>query len=103
MSINGNKIAVVVDPAITGYNSALEIDRRGFSVIALWSNDTKEEMEKRSSSTVFGNIEYLAEVVQKEASNMLKEIAVSSGSNKRIVSVLTGGEWGVPLAEALLL
>jgi hypothetical protein len=45
---NSDKIATVVDPVGTGYNVALEIYRREYQLIALWSSSLKEELKCRS-------------------------------------------------------
>jgi hypothetical protein len=45
---------------------ALEIYRREYQVIALWSSNMKEGMRASNSSEVLGNINYLAEVEESE-------------------------------------
>lgn len=102
-NINSNKIVVVVDPRSTRYNVALEIYRREYQVIVLWSSNMKEEMRASNSSEVFGNINYLAEVEENETledtRNTIERIAANN--NYLIIAVLSGAENGVPLADSL--
>jgi hypothetical protein len=76
----------------------LEIDRRGYKVIALWTRGIEEAAKSDNSSNVFGTITYLAEVDQqetlKETKNILDGIAASCNNNSKNLACLVGGDWG---------
>jgi len=106
---NNNKIVVVIDPCTTGYNVALEIYRRGYQVIALWSSNLKITLRSCNSSKLFGNMNYVAEVEEKKTlektKKMLQQIAAINNKEgckeSSIVALLAGAETGVPLSDSL--
>ena len=102
---NSNEIIIVVDPSSTGYNVALEIKKRGYNVVALWSKSLREERRAANSAKIFGNIEYLAEVEEggnlQETKERLDEIKSTGNVAGVVAAVFAGNDAGVPLADAL--
>jgi biotin carboxylase len=92
---------IVVDPYSTGCLIAEEIYKRGYKVIALWTDGFSEEMKKHIPLSCTSLV-YHAEVT--EATTGLGEtqkLVLMAAGALRVVACLAGGEAGVDLADKL--
>jgi biotin carboxylase len=100
-TVDASKEAVIIiDPYSTGCCIAEEIQKRGYSVFALWTKGFAPEMKTHIPLSV-GKITYTAEL---EEANSLADTAsaVYKVADKlRVVACIAGGEAGVDLTDAL--
>lgn len=94
------EIVIIIDPYSTGCCVAEEILKRGFSVIALWTNGFPDEMKLHVPLSV-GKLTYFAEINQADTLANTASVALKAAGKKRIVACIAGGEAGVDLADAL--
>jgi biotin carboxylase len=94
------EVVVIIDPYSTGCCIAEEIIKRGFNVIALWTEGFSEEMKKHVPLSV-GNVTYFKEVNQAETLEKTEAVVRKAAELFRIVACIAGGEAGVDLADAL--
>lgn len=92
--------AILVDPYSTGCCIAEEIQKRGYSVIALWTKGFSPEMKTHIPLSV-GNIKYTAEVDQADTLADTVSAIYKAAGKLRVVACMAGGEAGVDFADAL--
>ncbi|GAX17529.1 hypothetical protein FisN_18Lh175 [Fistulifera solaris] len=92
---------IVVDPYSTGCLIAEEIYKRGYKVIALWTDGFSEEMKKHIPLSCTSLV-YHAEVTEPTTGlgDTQKLVLMAAGA-LRVVACLAGGEAGVDLADKL--
>jgi len=97
---SSKEVVVIIDPYSTGCCIAEEIQKRGFSLIALWTKGFSDDMKTHVPLSV-GKLTYFAEL--NEAENLADTAAVvyKAAGKLRVVACLAGGEAGVDLADAL--
>lgn len=102
-SVNNASVVIIVDPYSTGGSVSVEFAKRGFKLIALWTDDCSDENRFHvPAETAAASNLYLAEV--KEDGKCLEELASqlrTLSEPSSICSVLCGGETGVKVADAL--
>eukprot|EP00548_Thalassiothrix_antarctica_P007332 CAMPEP_0194136790 /NCGR_PEP_ID=MMETSP0152-20130528/6778_1 /TAXON_ID=1049557 /ORGANISM="Thalassiothrix antarctica, Strain L6-D1" /LENGTH=959 /DNA_ID=CAMNT_0038833585 /DNA_START=37 /DNA_END=2916 /DNA_ORIENTATION=- len=94
------ELVIFVDPYSTGCCVAKEIKKRGYNIMALWTNGFSEAMKKHVPLSCEG-LQYNFEL--EEATSVEKTITMIQNAAKtfRVVAVLAGGEAGVDLADVL--
>ena len=97
---SSKEIVVIVDPYSTGCCIALEILKRGFSVIALWTRNFAPEMKTHVPLSC-GVMKYFAEVTEEDSLESTVAAVYKAAGEKRVVACIAGGEAGVDLADAL--
>jgi hypothetical protein len=96
-----NKVVIMVDPYSTGCLVAQEIAKRGFSIMAVWSNGFSMEMRTHVPQSC-GPLNYIAQVEERETiEETAKACHEAAGEGYRIHACLAGGEAGVDCADAL--
>jgi len=96
----GQDFLVVVDPYSTGCCVALEASKRGFKVIALWSQEASDELKAHRPLSC-AELEYHAELTEAATLEETAAAIKSSVSSGNLVACMVGGESGVPTADAL--
>jgi len=91
---------IVVDPYSTGACVALEIGKRGFNVIALWSKEIDEEMRSHVPQSCV-NLRFYASVDEQPNLTITAMAVQRAAGMYKIVACICGGEVGVPLCDAL--
>jgi Phosphoribosylglycinamide synthetase, ATP-grasp (A) domain len=94
------ELVVIVDPYSTGCCIAEEILKRGYQVMALWTNGFSEEMKSHVPLSV-GEIKYLVQVDEAESLPDTVAAVYKAANQYRVVACIAGGEAGVDLADAL--
>lgn len=94
------EVVVLVDPYSTGCCIVEEIQKRGYSTIALWTLGFSEEMKKHVPMSV-GTVKYMAEIDQCEDLGDTAKAIYKAAGTLRVVACIAGGEAGVDLADAL--
>jgi biotin carboxylase len=97
---SSREAVVLIDPYSTGCCVAEEIMKRGFSVIALWTQGFSPEMKKHIPLSC-GTLNYLAEVDERDTLAGTSQAMYEAAGTLRVVACLAGGEAGVDLADAL--
>ena len=97
---SSKEVVVLVDPYSTGCCVAEEILKRGFSVIALWTQGFSEGMKTHVPLSV-GKLDYFAEVDEQDTLESTISTIQKAAGNLRVVACLAGGEAGVDFADAL--
>ncbi len=97
------KAVLVVTPYSTGCCVALEMQRRGYAIIALWIRGFAEEMKTHVPLSCAKELRYVVEVEEQETlEKTIDEIHhKASGASLDIVACLAGGEAGVDAADEL--
>jgi hypothetical protein len=98
------KAVLVITPYSTGCCVALEMQRRGYAIVALWTKGFAEEMKTHVPLSCAKELRYVCEVEeQKTLEQTLHEIhqKASVGANLEIVACLAGGEAGVDAADVI--
>lgn len=99
-----SKVAVVVDPFSTGGMLSVVLSRRGFAVMALWTNECggNEEHVPAEVKAWRKSIGYLAEVYEPEGGTEAIAAAVKKAcGTKTLSTIICGGESGVKVCDAL--
>jgi len=96
---------VIVDPYSTGSSVSLELHKRGFPLIALWTDDVGESKEHWCEEALRMSRDklYMAEVSQAGETSM-EELAArlrAAAGSLAICDLVCGGETGVKLADVL--
>ena len=91
---------VVVDPFSTGFNCAQEIKKRGYEIIAVWTDGLEVTMKSCTSSDK-GNFSFLGEVEQQNSLAETKRCLEQVAAGHEIIACLVGAESGVDYADAL--
>jgi biotin carboxylase len=100
-TIDSSKEAVViVDPFSTGALVADEVIKRGFGVIALWSNGLSPDIRSHVPVSC-GKMNYLAQVDAADDLMKTSEAIYKAAGMKKIVACFAGGDTGIALADAL--
>lgn len=100
-TVDSSREAVVItDPYSTGCCIALEIMKRGFSVIALWTRGFTPEMKTHVPLSC-GTLKYFSEVEEAESLAETVKVVYTAVGQLRVVACIAGGEAGVDLADAL--
>ncbi len=95
------EVVVVVDPYSTGCLVAEEIFKRGYKVIALWTDGFSEEMKKHIPLSCT-SLTYHAEVTEpKTGLADTEKMVIKAAGTLRVVACIAGGEAGVDLADQL--
>jgi biotin carboxylase len=95
------EVVVVVDPYSTGCLVAEEIFKRGYKVIALWTEGFSEEMKKHIPLSCT-SLTYHAEVTEpKTGLADTEKLVIKAAGTLRVVACIAGGEAGVDLADQL--
>jgi hypothetical protein len=97
---SSKECVVLVDPYSTGCCIALEIMKRGFTVIALWTKNFAPEMKTHVPLSC-GVMKYFAEIEEAETLVETVQAVHKAADQKRVVACIAGGEAGVDLADAL--
>lgn len=91
---------VLVDPYSTGCLIAEEIQKRGYTIMALWTAGFAPEMKTHVPVSV-NKLNYHAELDELETLEATAEAIRKKAGVLRVVAVIAGGEAGVDLADAL--
>ncbi len=94
------EVVVVVDPYSTGCVIVLDIQSRGYKVIALWTKGFSEEM-KRHVPVSCGTINYHKEVTEGDNIGETARELYKAAGQLRIVACICGGEAGVDAADMI--
>jgi hypothetical protein len=100
---NGRQLVVLVDPYSTGAMLAPELERRGFAVVALWTDEVGENRHHIPEAATGFPENFVEEVEIRptlfETAEALSAVAGAAGLE--IVAVMCGGETGVKVTDAL--
>jgi biotin carboxylase len=100
-TVDASKEAVVVvDPYSTGCCIALEMMKRGFNVMALWTKGFSDAMKLHVPLSC-GKMSYFAEITEDETLVDTVKRVYKAADKFRVVACIAGGEAGVDLADAL--
>jgi biotin carboxylase len=100
-TIDSSKEAVViVDPYSTGCCIAEEIQKRGYTMFALWTKGFAPEMKLHVPLSV-GKIIYKAELDEADTLVDTASLVYKTADKLRVIACIAGGEAGVDLADAL--
>jgi len=94
------ELVVLVDPYSTGCCVAQEIKKRGYSIMALWTNGFAEAMKKHVPLSCEGLV-YNFELEEADTLGNTITVIQNAAKTLRVVAVFAGGEAGVDLADAL--
>lgn len=97
---SSKECVVVVTPYSTGCLICEEILKRGYQVIALWTNGFSEEMKTHIPISC-GKLNYKAIVEETGTLSDTASAVRKAAGGLRIVGCIAGGEAGVDLADAL--
>jgi hypothetical protein len=97
---SSKECVILVDPYSTGCCVALEIMKRGFTVIALWTKNFAPEMKTHVPLSC-GVMTYFKEIEEAETLVETVQAVYKAADQKRVVACIAGGEAGVDLADAL--
>lgn len=91
----------MVDPYSTGCLVAQEIAKRGFSIMAVWTNGFSMEMRQHIPRSC-GPLTYIAEVEECETiAETAQACQAAAGPEYKLHACIAGGEAGVDCADAL--
>lgn len=98
-----NDLVIVVDPFSTGFNLALEIQKRGYGIIAVWTAELDAAMKScTTTSTDKDGFTFFAEVgAQATLAQTHHCLLAVAGRHHQIVACVVGAESGVDYADAL--
>ena len=91
---------VIVDPYSTGCCIAQEITKRGYKVIALWTDGFSEVMKTHVPLSC-EHLTYYAQVDQAATLDDTQAAVNKAANDYTVVACIAGGEAGVDLADAL--
>jgi hypothetical protein len=94
------ELVVIVDPYSTGCCIAQEIQKRGYTIMALWTTGFAEEMKTHVPLSCEG-LKYASMIEQQPTLTETVAAVKQAAGMLRVVSVIAGGEAGVDLADAL--
>lgn len=97
------KAVLIVTPYSTGCCVALEMQRRGYDIIAFWINGFAEEMKTHVPLSCVKELKYVCEIEEQETLQLtLEEIErQTNDANLDVVACLAGGEAGVNVADII--
>ena len=97
------KAVIVVTPYSTGCCVALEMQRRGYVIVAMWIRGFAEEMKTHVPLSCAKELKYVREIEEQETLQLtLEEIERQAAeANLDIVACLAGGEAGVDVADVV--
>jgi biotin carboxylase len=94
---------VIVTPYSTGCCVALEIQKKGYDLICLWSQDFSEVMKTHVPASCKGLLVFAAELDEQatmaETAAALDKVALEQGLS--IKAIVCGGEAGVDLTDSI--
>ncbi|KAL3914560.1 MAG: hypothetical protein SGARI_000059 [Bacillariaceae sp.] len=97
---SSKEAVIVVDPYSTGAAVADEVSKRGFSVIALWSQGLSPEAKLQTPVSI-NKISYMAEIDAGDDLMKVSEAVYKAAGTKKIVACFAGTSTGVELADKL--
>ena len=97
------KAVLIVTPYSTGCCVALEMQRRGYAIVALWIKGFAEEMKTHVPLSCAKELRYVLEVEEQDTlEKTVEEIyQKASAANLEVVACLAGGEAGVDAADEI--
>lgn len=97
------KAVLFVTPYSTGCCVALEMQRRGYAIAAVWINGFAEEMKTHVPMSCADELRYVCEIEEQETLDAtLDEVnRTAEGAGLEFVACLAGGEAGVDFADVL--
>ena len=97
-----NDLVIVVDPFSTGFNLALEIQKRGYGIIAVWTAELDAAMKScTTTSTDKDGFTFFAEVDAQATLAHTHHCLLAVAGRHEIVACVVGAESGVDYADAL--
>ena len=87
------EVVVIVDPYSTGCCIAEEILKRGYRVIALWTQGFSAEMKKHVPLSV-GRLHYHKEIDEADTLHETSQVVYKAAGEFRVVACIAGGEAG---------
>jgi len=94
------ELVVLVDPYSTGCLVAEEIGKRGYKLMAVWTDGFSEIMKTHVPLSC-GKLDYHAEVTEAKTLADTAKLVLKAAGQYRVVACLAGGEAGVDLADKL--
>eukprot|EP00547_Thalassionema_nitzschioides_P005643 CAMPEP_0194216736 /NCGR_PEP_ID=MMETSP0156-20130528/19566_1 /TAXON_ID=33649 /ORGANISM="Thalassionema nitzschioides, Strain L26-B" /LENGTH=949 /DNA_ID=CAMNT_0038945567 /DNA_START=101 /DNA_END=2950 /DNA_ORIENTATION=- len=94
------EVVILVDPYSTGCCIAQEIKKRGYSIMALWTNGFAEGMKSHVPLSCEG-LTYSAQLDEANTLDETVDLIRRAAGELRVVAAIAGGEAGVDLADAL--
>jgi biotin carboxylase len=94
------EVVIIVDPYSTGCLVAKEIAKRGYLLIAMWTQGFSEEM-KLHVPTSCGPMHYFAQLTQADTLEATEQMIRDVIEERTIAGCIAGGEAGVDYADAL--
>eukprot|EP00425_Heterocapsa_triquetra_P036439 CAMPEP_0195066106 /NCGR_PEP_ID=MMETSP0448-20130528/11546_1 /TAXON_ID=66468 /ORGANISM="Heterocapsa triquestra, Strain CCMP 448" /LENGTH=439 /DNA_ID=CAMNT_0040097293 /DNA_START=56 /DNA_END=1375 /DNA_ORIENTATION=- len=91
----------LVDPYSTGAMLAPELAKRGFSVIALWTQECGENRGHLPKAAVGFPENFLAEVEEQHTLEGTADVLRKATGGAELAAVICGGETGVKVCDAL--
>jgi biotin carboxylase len=95
-----NECVVLIDPYSTGCVIAEEIQKRGYTIMAVWTKGFTPIMKTHVPLSV-GELKYIAEVDEQDTLADTASAVYKAAGKLRVVACIAGGEAGVDLADAL--
>jgi len=95
------RCVVLVDPYSTGGMLAPDLDKRGFSVIALWTPDVGINRTHIPEAASGFPEKFLAEVEEEPTLEATAKAVRAAAGDAELAAIICGGETGVKLADAL--
>jgi hypothetical protein len=102
-STASNQVVVLVDPYSTGCCIGQEMQKRGYSLVAVWTHDFTGDWRLHIPASCGGVMHYIAEVTEIEGET-LEQVANKvrqAVAPKQVICCIAGGEAGVDYADAL--
>lgn len=100
-NINVRPCVVLVDPYSTGAMLAPDLDRRGFSVIALWTDEVGENRGHLPEAAKGFPEKFLVELDERASIAETAQALRKAAGVAELAAVMCGGETGVKVADAL--
>lgn len=100
ISVSQSPAIAVCDPYSTGCLVVKEMEKRGYSPIAIWSKNCNDEL-KAHVPEACGTMNYIAEVHEGGALEETADRLKRACGGRPLEALIPGGESGVPLADAL--
>jgi biotin carboxylase len=93
-------LVVIVDPYSTGCLIAQEISKRGYLIVALWSDGFAEAMKSHVPQSC-GVLNWYAQLDEAKTMEETGALVRDAARDSTLVAVIAGGEAGVDLADGL--
>jgi len=100
------EVVIIVTPYSTGCCVALEMQRRGYGIIALWIKGFAESMKSHVPLSCAKELKYVGEIEEQDTIELTLEAITrhttsGTGTARTVVACLAGGEAGVDVADVL--